>query len=463
MIQQLINDMDSAGFGDLYVPGGLFSIGSSIALPSNFRLTGVPGRTWFKPISATYKPTSNGLFATINTKSNVMLYGIGVDGDYINQTQAFFPDLVHVTAGNSVILDTCYMKNSKGIVVAFQGDCAYSGVRNSVLTNNGKYNTVSSNMADRKDAIWFGLGTLSNCLMNFVENNTITDTGLSAVDSSAQLLLGIKGNRITRTSAGALYLSANRDPVVSNNTIIQAGGNGIDSYGSYGFSYTGNSIHDGVAAGIMVGSQIDIAPVPITGVVAGNILSGNCTDSASVHKGQITLHNGTAAQMANVVIEGNTAINSTQYGFYVVPLGATSTTSRTMGTGIIVGKSNTFSGNTLGDFAGLDNAFRGASGKRTYTLAAGASMAIMPATGGGSASYALIDVVNTSSSQMGTIFARGTGTMQILVDPATAFSVTDAGTTTAVFYDATSGNILLKNRTAGTVAYAVDVRGVGSV
>lgn len=463
-VQALINDMDAAGYGDLYVPGGLYTHGSALVLPSNFTLHGVPGRTWFKPI-ATYKPVSHGSLAQIGAgKTNILFHGIGINGSYPTQDQAFFPDAIFVSAGGSqIVMDTCYATQVKGHILGLQGDVSYSGVRNCFFSDNGRYNTITSNPDDRKDGVWMGLGVRLNCNMNFVENTTFVDTGLSAVSLSEQHMPQVKNNRVVRATGGGIYLSGCKSPLVSSNVILSTGGNSIDSFGSFGFSYIGNVIRDGTSAGIMVASPIDVATELVYGVITGNTMENNVTAAETVHKGQITLHNGTDNMMGDIIVDGNICVNGPQYGFYVVPLGATNTTSRPLARGIRITSSNVFDGNTLGEIAGRDQAYSNSGGKHFYTLAAGASLELIPATGGDPvvANYAVIEVINTGSGSFGRFLARGVTAVAELADPSAVFDTTDTGTNTAIYYDAATGYITLKNRSAASITYSVHIHGFG--
>jgi hypothetical protein len=119
-------------------------------------------------------------------------------------------------------------------------------------------------------------------------------------------------------------------------------------------------------------------------------------------------------------------------------------------------------GNTLGDFSSIGDAYAGAAAQRQHTLATGESMVIMPAVGA-LANYAVIEVVQTNNGRFGSFLSRGTGQVTELQDLNNVFEPTDTGTEAAVFYDATSGNILLKNKNAASRTFTVSVRNIGSI
>ncbi|WP_242109421.1 right-handed parallel beta-helix repeat-containing protein [Luteimonas aquatica] len=460
-LQRLANAAHAAGGATIRLGPTTYAMGDYLRLPPRTRLIGSAGRTVMKalpnsaanPVLLEIGPEAFGLART----ADVLVEGVTFDGA-LGQIPTF-NNVVTVYKADRVVFSHCRWQNTRGIGVIFSTDIAHSGTAHCTFEKVGYLYGSTNNLDDRRDAVNFGGGQLDNNVFNFVESCNMQDIGLAAIASQSQRNFKAVGNSMRNTNAGSIYGSNNDGLVVANNNIYDANGNSIDIFGSRRTTITGNAILYGASAGIMIGgSNVDGV------VVANNVLMGNVVSvEGTVHKGQITLHN--SENMKNVVVAGNIATNSVGYGFYVVPLGTTNTTSRPMGAGIVIGADNVFSANALGDFSGLDAAYSGSSGARLYNLAAGASLRLMDCLWGveQKPNYAIIEAVYTGTGAVAVMAARGAAAVLELQDPSNAFSATDTGTENAIYRDAASNTVVLKNRSAATRTYAITIRGIGNV
>ena len=444
-INDMLAQMGAIGYGDLYFPAGFYGVGAPLSVPSNVSISGVRGRTWLRP---EYNPAGGTMLLNVSGRENVTISGLGFDGRMPSMDN--FVNTVVVFQSSDVVFEDCTWKDCKGIAVIFSSNVARSGVRNSRFSNCGTHNLVTGNNSDRRQAVALSSGTLALNLFNFVEDCHFEDIGLDAISISNQSHFTAARNKLNRNYAGGIYDSGSIYTSVTGNHLVNCGGNAIDVNGAdYGI-YSNNVIRNPVAAGVMLAGEL-------TGsVVVGNMIRGAMQNPATLHKGAITL-DPVPGIINHVVISGNVCEGNNGWGFYVRP-GATP-----QGAIYIDPASNHFANNALGAVMSSDSAFVGSVGKTgTSVSGGGGTMKIIPATSSTTnPNHAIIEVVNTSTSQIGVFLARGTSPMQKLLDPGSVYEATDTGTETAVYYDSVSGNIMLKNRAVSAATYRVSVRGIG--
>lgn len=325
----------------VFVPPGVYAIGSRILLPNGAVLWAMPGTVTLR---ATAGNTTNPVLLSVSNSANgAAIHGITFDGNRLNI--GTFNTVCQVFNSSRVVFRNCRWTETRGIGVLFSTSVSLSGVENCHFNEVGTYSKVTGLDADRRAAISFCCGTRANNFGNFVRGCQFNEAGLDSISFSNQSSGVIVGNitQTTYASGGVAYVSNSLDVTVSGNTGRGCGGNGIDIYQSSGVTVAGNMLAEGAAAGIMVAESSNVT-------VTGNTCLDNDVGNTSLHAGGIAL-DGTAGAVSNVVIVGNVSRDTRaggsktqRHGFYVRP---TSTVS-----GIWLDRSNDLTGNQIADIGG---------------------------------------------------------------------------------------------------------------
>lgn len=436
----------------LWLPAGVALLSQKVEIPSNTTIYGVFGQTWLKVQNGS---TSSTYLMVINAKTNVVVMGVGFDGNMANV--AANNNTVLTYSSSNVWFDQCMGKNTKGITLAFSGNVDYTNckVTRSKFTNCGQYHLVSGDSDDRKDCIWFGGAGGGKGSRLFVDDCDFENSGLAHVSFSGGVGRGLSKVRITncrmgRSDAGCIYFSSLNDVVCHGNIISGCDGNGIDCIDMYDFVITGNLVRDCTAAGI--GAFGSCKRGSITGnTCLNNFAKGGWSgEQNSLHRGGITFHVLTSDVCENIIVSGNTSMD-TRSGLAVTQRFAIGVVREGVGIfrNVKIAADNLFKGyDALGNenqqyvFQTPDLGLQ--EFPLTVILDDMEGIVLGPQT-----DWSRMTVVNQNASAVGDIMIRG-GVAPIVMyqTSAGAFTATDTGTGIAVYLS--GSNVHLRNRTGAS-------------
>jgi polygalacturonase len=230
---QAFNDAfsDVGENGVIFAPDGTYILSAINGFSNGQKIIG-GSRTTFKVKNQT---SGDYLLFSIDTKSNIEFKNIIFDGNTANVTD--FDPVIKVVDSSFIKFNECEWKDTKGIGVYFQ-DCDDCGVVYSYFNNVGAYNIISSNLADRKQAIAFS-GTSGPYYRPYVISCVFDTVGLDCVSIAKGTSDGARDaivsfNRCKTNYAGTLYFSYVDGASIISNIISNgaSGGNAIDCINS---------------------------------------------------------------------------------------------------------------------------------------------------------------------------------------------------------------------------------------
>lgn len=439
--------------GFIFVPEGVYIVEAITGLASGQRWLG-SGRSVLRVASSASSAT---LLFAMSSLNDVRFSGFVFDGN----TNAISTMNLLIRADNCTFIDfdDCEWKDTRGIGVFF-GDCDDCGVRNSRFNNVGAYNLVSGLLANRRQAIAFS-GTSGPYARPYALNNVFNVVGLDCISigkgtSDGATEIRVIGNAIATNYAGSIFLSHCQSGVCADNVVNNgsAGGNGIDCFTSNYLNIVGNNCNGCGAAGILIANCTFMNVV--SNKCFNNWQSGS-TGAPSAHRGGISLTSASSGTVKSINISANQCHdtqgpgNVTQrfaIGVYT-PAAANYFTIRIDNSNQLVG----YDANGDEDF---NSAVQTPDkiGIIEYpiviNLAASAEIVLYTANG-----YGELTIFQTSNSAYGRFAARKDLAPLELQDTATFYETTDTGVTNAVYRDAGTNTVRLKNRQAVTRTYVI--------
>jgi hypothetical protein len=370
-INAAITAANSGNIKTVYFPASAnaYMVGSSIALASNITLYAYPGTVTVKITGA--NASSPVLFTTGAGVSNVMVYGLTIDGNVTGQTGGGGVNnnhlIVSIFHSNAVIFDHCAFQNTNGLPVQFSTLCSYCGLRNCTFTNICQTWQASGLLSNTHPAAVFIDTVEGGSIGNFVESCLFANLGDDAVDAFYQTAFSMRGNRAflnglqwagTGAGCGGLFAFGCRGSQIVNNIIWGSTEGGIDVAGEIDLLIVGNQLYQCGSAGIQIGTGAAY------GITTGShhvVISGNICKNAGKYgtyplgsAGLMFLRgSGSSGPIADVVITGNTFSDdqttpTQEYGIGSFDNGYGFPTL----TNIIIDLSNHMVGNVIAPFGG---------------------------------------------------------------------------------------------------------------
>jgi hypothetical protein len=435
--------------GEIIIPAGTYILDAPLTPPSNTVIRAV-GRVVLKAADGS---TGNPLLLGATDKNDITVIGIEFDGNMANITH--FNALIQTYRCERVVLDRCRLVNARGIAW-YNGDGKQCGPRYCSFENCGTLNRTTGNLADRRQAFAssFGNRSLPQGGGNFALFNAFKDVGLDCISFGSGDDDGlIQGNRIRDNDAGSIYVSNSARMRILDNNITNGvnGGNAIDTNSPSDTVISGNVCVGNGAAGILVGANAKRV------TVTGNVCKNNWQSRSSTHRGGITFHAPAGATTSEVILAGNVcdddqgARTSQNYAIGVVAGG----TYRN----VRIAKDNVLIGRTDAGAIELSGVFQTAGlGVQPYpmnlTLTDQAEIVLTPDSVRGK-----LTLYQINGNHYAEILLRNGQAPVELLDPSNQWEVADTGATNAVYRDAATGTVRLKNRTGLTRAYMVSFDG----
>lgn len=250
------------GGGVVYLSEGTFTLGAAVVLDSNVALVGSGAGTIVKLGDAL---TINGI--TADTKSNLLIANLKVDGNRANQT----------TGGSELLQNGIYLvacANSK-VSNCWAVNCFGSGIN---LSGNNTYCTVGYNYLENNNR--------NGLYLNFSENNHNA----------------IVGNVAYNNDFHGFAISQSRYNAITANTAISNGHSGFSIDGAAtGNSVTGNTAHSNGWRGMVFEAEVAGA-YPSFCTISSNTCAYNNKEGIAI-----------TGASDNLVI-GNTVYNNSQEG-----------------------------------------------------------------------------------------------------------------------------------------------------
>ncbi|GEM_PF-3946144 len=437
--EKIQNALDS-GAGRVLFPSGTYALSGPVT-PSNEQV--IEGQGW--PVLI---PTSGSsaapLLVNVNAKNDVRITGFVIDGNTVNITG--FSNIIQTFNANRVDISGNRFRNCRGIAVLVSGG-TYVDVSRNKFDSCGIHHLTSGLSADRKQAIAF-----SNASFVTADDNEFRIIGLDCISFTGGTDARATRNRMTTNYAGTIYLSNMVRGVIDGNQISNGpgGGNGIDIIHSKDITVGRNVCRACGAAGILIaGNSSNIT-------ASGNICSNNWKSGTSTHRGGITLAADTGEAMSGITLMGNICYDDQGPGAvtqrYAIGVYAN---GGTFGR-IMVDQSNILTGYNSGGNADNTNVFQspalGIVGyPYAFNLADQAEVTLYTALGvqGEFAAY------QGNNGYYGRFFARSNNGALELQDVSSQFETTDTGTTQAIYRDATTNTVRLKNRSGSAKNYTI--------
>jgi hypothetical protein len=318
-IQAAINACSAAGGGSVYVPGGTYTVSSSVSIPSDITLYGDGPATIIRLANGV-----NSQYVIVNSdttigNSNIVIHDLVLDGNKANQSPT-----------GSQRTGCIQLKKVIGAAV-FRTEC-----RNA-------YNNI--------------VQVLDGCSFIYIEDNYVHDNtqGNGIVVGTLPMTIGIsdvfiRGNRVGPIGAadaiftlgyiGGTY-ACNRI-VIADNSVFDTGDVSIEiGVGSTNVSCTGNRVtmNGHGPTGIMVRGALNVA-------VTGNQVTGTgvTADEDGVFIwGDPTVDSGGGGDpdCANVTVSGNTLTTLSRSGIFVAAQASGTVTGLTLGPNTITGTPST--------------------------------------------------------------------------------------------------------------------------
>ena len=291
-------------------------LGTPITVPSNVTFFAYPGSATIKA-TATNSATVMLFDGTAGTTSNVLFYGLTVDGNILGQFQPGGAlnknKLASFVKSNNVVFDHVTIQNAAGSAVQWSTQIHNSGIRNSKLINIGT-RFKSTNAA----------GDVNHTL-NFIDNNAVftgsiagTTLTVSAmqytgfVSNGSQLFGANIPDGVTITSNGTgvagtytisksltvasetIYSTAraiSTGNFVEDNVFAAIGGAGTNAYQQTNFSIQRNKCFLGSDASFT--ASISGATMTVAGDSTGFIRPGSYLYGTGLYPGTMITANGT--------------------------------------------------------------------------------------------------------------------------------------------------------------------------
>lgn len=306
--------------------------------------------------SVTIKPTTgsvaNPVLFSINTRTNIFVWGLVIDGG--GQDFGTANNVSTVFTSTAAIFDHVHFQHTRGIAALFSQDNT-SGVRDSTFVDIGNHWKTTGVSTDRQQAIGICCGTVSANVGNFALRNYFTDIGLDSISMGTSTNAMIVDNRCelfnnqvvllpTVDYAACVYVTSSNGAIVANNYSYGASGNAFDLHTSSNLELTGNYATHSGSTGFGIFGISTIA-------VVGNVSVDNQQASTAFFKGGFSI----ATSVSNLSMSGNVAtddqVTKTQsYGLQVI--------SGTIFSGDIrIDTSNAFGGNLISNFVGVPNGY----------------------------------------------------------------------------------------------------------
>jgi len=390
--------------------------------------------------------TDNPKILSFSSSGFNYISGVYFDGN--TSSSQDFSNIIAVYLSNWVIFDSCVWINCKGIAIVYSNS-SYGGVRNSTFKDCGVYHLISGLEEDKKQAI----AVTEVCDMPFANYNKFYNIGLDCISFANSNIYGASaiGNTIRTSHSGSIYVSTCSHTVVANNLITNGatGGNAIDCSNAKDIVISSNICVGNGAAGILVADCKNVT-------VTGNNCSNNWQSKTSVHKGGITLASNSPGSISNIALTNNTCYDT--QGSNVTQINAIGLVTTNGGTysDVNIDMSNNLFGytstGTLDKTAIFQTQVLGICG---YPYAVNLNNLSETILYKAPNKYGEYNIIQTGSAAFGKFMATPGGVGQKLLDPDSAYSLTDTGTTQAVYYDSGTQTVRLKNRTGVTKTYLI--------
>lgn len=435
----------ASGAKEIIVPGEAGEVYSVTAFSIAIPIT-LSGRG--KPTLKARDRTGNGpLMVNVVSTQDVTIRGIVFDGNASVVTG--FHNVTQVYQSTDVLFENCGFINCKGIAALVSGGLRvnYSGCW---FFNCGMHHLISGLFADQKQGIAYTASSVSPS----VDNCRFEKVGLDFVSFAGGTSdIRLTRNRAIENYAGGFYFFGVTGGLVANNIISNGAGgrNGFDISNTTDLTVTGNRAYNCGASGILIaGSCQNIT-------VTGNVCFNNSQSTQPEHLGGITLDLGSGSHMKNITLSGNTCYDTQGPGAvtqrYAIGIRDNGGTFER----ITVDSSNDLTGYNASGNPDSISMFQshklGIVGfPYVFNLADQAEAILYTATG----IQGEFDIINTNTADnFGKFFARSHNTPLKLLDPANQFVTTDTGTTFAVYRDATTNTVRLRNRAGVTRTFVV--------
>lgn len=339
-IQAAIDECETAGGGDVFIPEGTF-VCEGLTIPSKVTFRGTAGSILKHKASATLE-----LVSIESTATRASIENLTIDGNSPNITDNVAA--VRVQGAYSRVVDVD-IYDAKYAAIQFVAPCTNPTIeRCTVRAVNATDSTIYH-------ALWLFEDVTNGIAENvLIQNCHISDSGLGCIGGRADGLT-VAGCVLERPGTNgdgvAVYPSAttndNRRTLVIGNRIVSPLNNGIHVGGDGDVAVVGNIIIDAAQYGIIVennvGGTFNLA------VVSGNLVKGT------------TNFEGIRIEMFDhVSVTGNTVSAAGQHGIAVNTCDAVSvignaiTGSTTHGISLTAATRTVVSGNSI-----LDNLSRG--------------------------------------------------------------------------------------------------------
>ena len=321
-IQQAIAAAQGAGV--VHIPAGTWPLGKAIIATDNITLQGDGDKTVLVPASGN---TSEPVLLEIKLHAkNVTVKAITFDGG-----GAEFPNDKTVISGTSVthiLFDDVTVRNTHGVGLLLQGGTSDSGVQHSRFINLGNHWKVTKERKDRIQGLVFCCGTGNTG--NFAIDDRFEDIGLDALQIGNQdgfvarnNTFNLSNDQFRQVKSGdypaGIFAIDSRNVTISDNTIRNSPGNGIDAPGLQNSTISHNTILGSGSAGIGIFIGYDKKTQAHDDTIVGNTVTNSGQWSQASFLGGITVAGGTPA---NITISGNTVTDTQsaktqKYGVFV--------------------------------------------------------------------------------------------------------------------------------------------------
>jgi hypothetical protein len=344
-------------------------------------------------------------------------------------------------------------KNFNGIGIFF-GNSSYVNVDRNVFDNIGVYNFVTSDPADRKQAIAFM--TCSYCTAN---DNLFKLVGLDCISYATNCEYVEACRNITEDNyASAIYVSLTNQFVITDN-ISNAknvsgvmSGNGIDVVNSKNGTISNNVCTNRGATGILA---VNVFGVSITGNVCKNNVNNGSTTANGGIKVAASSSGGFTPLTEYVTLSGNTCYDDRDPADVTQRVAVQRFPSGGTINNLVIDQSNNLQGYNDSGNPQLSRRINPTFGLIGYpilfNLNSGATFDLCD-----SDRYLDLTIVQTNNTSFyASFYLRPNSTPIKIFDNSSEWEVTDTGSKQSVLYDAGSGKIQVKNNTGLTRSYLV--------
>lgn len=327
---------------------------SNVSVPGGVTIWAEPGTVTLKAKTGN---ASNPLLLSVASVSNVLVYGVTLDGG--GTAFASANNVNTVFTATNVIFDSVTIQNTNGIGLIFSTSIVGSGVRNSYFSNVGASGV--------KQGLAFSSGTAANNHDNFITGSFFNVTGLDAVSVTTQHNFLLANNRVLSAGAASYFVSTNDSALITGNKSTSASGNGFDVVSTKA-TITGNYSEFSGGSGFSVASLSEA-------VITGNVSMNNWQSGSSSSKAGLFL-NGNGTALVDVTVTGNVfsddqVSHTQQYGIQEFTGGTY--------TNVVLDRSNVMSGNVLSQFGQVATGYSNQSGITITNFTNSAASQSLPA------------------------------------------------------------------------------------